>query len=124
CFHNVAQHLNPHGSFLIEAFVPDLSRFTKRQTVRVADMTEDEVQLDVSRHDPVAQQIMAQHVVLTEQGIRLYPVKLRYAWPTELDLMARLAGLRLKHRWGNWRKGAFSANSTMHISIYGHAQQD
>lgn len=124
CFRNVAQHLSQQGSFLIEAFVPDLSRFTKRQVVKVADMSEDEVQLDVSRHDPVIQQITCQHVVLTEQGIRLYPVKLRYAWPAELDLMARLAGLRLRHRWGDWGKGAFLADSTMHISVYEHAQQE
>lgn len=121
CFDNVAQHLSPQGSFLIEAFVPDLSRFTKLQAVRVADMSEDEVQLDVSRHDPVAQQIMSQHVVLTEEGTRLYPVKLRYVWPAELDLMARLAGLRLKDRWGDWRKGAFTADSKMHISVYEHS---
>ncbi len=121
CFRNVAQHLNAQGSFVIEAFVPDLSRFTRRQSVTVTDMSEDEVQLDVSRHNPVSQQITAQHIVLTEQGICLYPVKLRYAWPTELDLMARLAGLTLKHRWGDWRKGAFSADSTMHISVYEHA---
>lgn len=122
CFHNVTRHLSPQGCFLIEAFVPDLARFTKQQTVRVADMSDDEVQLDVSRHDPVAQQVMAQHVVLTEKGIRLYPVKLRYAWPSELDLMARLARLRLRHRWGDWQKGAFSADSTMHISVYGHSR--
>jgi len=121
CFHNVAEHLTPQGSFVIEAFVADLSRFTKRQSLTVTDMSEDEVQLDVSRHNPVSQQITAQHIVLTEQGICLYPVKLRYAWPTELDLMARLAGLTLKHRWGDWRKGAFSADSTMHISVYEHA---
>jgi len=124
CFHNIAQHLNPQGSFVIEAFVPDLGRFTKHQTVKVDCISEDELHLEVSRHDPVAQQIMAQQVVLTEQGIRLYPVKLRYAWPTELDLMARLAGLRLSHRWGNWSKGAFSENSTVHISVYEHAQQE
>ncbi len=123
CLRNVARHLNPQGSFVIEAFVPDLVRFTKHQNVKVDRISEDEVHLEVSRHDPVAQQVTAQQVVLTEQGIRLYPVKLRYAWPTELDLMARLAGLRLRHRWGDWRKGAFSADSTMHISVYGHARQ-
>jgi len=123
CFHNVAQHLSPEGSFVIEAFVPDLSRISSRQTVRVDSLSEDEVQLEVSRHDPLSQQVTAQQVVLTEQGIRLYPVKLRYAWPTELDLMARLAGLRLRHRWGDWRKGNFSADSTLHISVYKHARQ-
>ena len=120
CFRNVTQHLLPQGSFVIEAFVPDLSRFTRQQSVTVADMSEDEVQFDVSRHDPVSQQITAQHIVLTEQGIHLYPVKLRYVWHSELDLMARLAGLQLKHRWGDWRKGPFTADSRMHISVYGH----
>ena len=121
CFRNVAQHLSPQGSFLVEAFVPDMSRLTARQAVRVGDMTENEVQLDVSQIDPVNQQITAQHVVLTEQRIRLYPVKLRYVWPAELDLMARLAGLQLKHRWADWRKAAFSADSSMHISVYEHS---
>jgi hypothetical protein len=51
-------------------------------------------------HDPVNQQVMSQHIFLTGDVIRIYPVKLRYAWPSELDLMARLAGLVLKHRWG------------------------
>jgi len=123
CFRNVAQHLLPQGSFVIEAFVPDLSRFTRQQSITVADMSENEVQFDVSRHDPVSQQITAQQIVLTEQGIRLYPVKLRYVWPSEMDLMARLAGLQLKHRWGDWRKGAFSADSRVHISVFGHSRQ-
>ncbi|MBE0431188.1 MAG: class I SAM-dependent methyltransferase [Dehalococcoidia bacterium] len=123
CFRNVAQHLHPRGSFVVEAFVPDLSRFTRRQCVTVADMSEDEVQFDASRHDPVSQQITAQQIVLTEQGIRLYPVKLRYVWPSELDLMARLAGLQLKHRWGDWRKAPFSADSRTHVSVYEHGQQ-
>lgn len=122
CFRNVAQHLNPQGSFVVEAFVPDLSRFSGRQAVRTVSMNENEVRLDASQLDPVNQQITSQHVVLTEQGIRLYPVKLRYVWPAELDLMARLAGLRLRQRWGNWRKAAFSADSGRHISVYERAQ--
>ena len=123
CFRNAAEHLSPQGSFVVEVFNPDLSRFSGRQAVRVGRMNENEVQLDASQLDAVSQQIFSQHVVLTEQGIRLYPVKLRYVWPAELDLMARLAGLQLKHRWGDWRKAAFSADSGKHISVYGHAQQ-
>jgi SAM-dependent methyltransferase len=121
CFRNVAQHLSPEGSFVIEAFVPDLTRFSGHQSVRIASLDESEVHLDVSQHDPANQQITVQQIVLTEKGVRLYPVKLRYAWTAELDLMARLAGLQLMHRWGDWRKGAFSADSTMHISVYGHS---
>ncbi len=121
CFRNVAQHLSPQGGFVVEVFVPDLSRFTGGQAVRVSRMSEHEVHLDASLLDPVTQQVTTQHVVLAEQGIRFYPVKLRYVWPTELDLMARLAGLQLRHRWASWRKDPFSADSGKHISVYEHA---
>jgi SAM-dependent methyltransferase len=122
CFNNVAQRLVPQGRFAIECFVPDLSRFDRGQTVRAVALEEDEVRLDVTKHDAVAQQITSQHVLLTEGGIRLFPVKLRYAWPTELDLMARLAGLKLENRWGDWRKGAFTDDSGTHISVYQRAE--
>ncbi len=81
-------------------------------------MGEDHVLLDVTRHDPVSQQTSSQHILITEAGIRLYPVKIRYAWPAELDLMARLAGLRLSQRWGGWDRSPFTAASTKHISVY------
>ena len=123
CFRNVARHLEPQGAFVIEAFVPDLTRYTGGQSVRAISIDDDKVQLDAARLDPVTQQITAQHVMLTEQGIHLFPVRLRYAWPSEMDLMARLAGLQLKHRWGDWQGGAFSAESGKHISIYEQAEQ-
>ena len=74
---------------------------------------------DVSLHDPVTQVVTSQHVLLTEAGPRLYPVKIRYAWPGELDLMARLAGLRLRERWGGWDRSPFTAASGKHVSVYG-----
>jgi hypothetical protein len=77
--------------------------------------------LDVSRHDPVGQRIIGGHVWLTDDGVRLYPVHLRYAWPTELDLMARLAGLRLRDRWGGWRRDPSTADSPRHVSVYERA---
>lgn len=120
CMRNVAQQLGPAGSFVVEAFVPDLGRFSGQQALRVVSIGENEVRLDASQIDPVTQQITSRHIVLAEQGVQLYPVKLRYAWPTELDLMARLAGLQLKHRWGSWQKAAFSADSGKHISVYEH----
>lgn len=118
CFQNVARHLTPDGAFVIEAFVPDLTRFQGRQTVRAVRVELDIVQLDVSQHDPVSQQVTSQHVMLSEQGLRLFPVKLRYAWPAEFDLMARLAGLRLRQRWGSWEQTAFTAESGKHISVF------
>ncbi len=120
CFKNVAEHLTPNGVFVIEAFVPDLSRFDRQQTVRAVDVKDNEVRLDASRLDLVSQHVISQHIVLTKQGVRLYPVTLRYVWPAELDLMARLAGMRLRQRWASWQGAAFSAESGKHISIYGH----
>lgn len=119
CFHNVAEHLTPDGVFVVEAFVPDLARFQRHQSTSVSDVQVDRVLLDASRHDPVNQVIHSQHVFLEERGTRLYPVSLRYAFPPELDLMARLAGLELKERWEDWRRGAFTSDSKSHISVYG-----
>jgi SAM-dependent methyltransferase len=122
CFENVARHLTAEGVFLIEAFVPDLTRFAGRQTVRARHVDTDQVRLEASQLDPVNQQIMTQIVVLTGHGVRLYPVRVRFAWPAELDLMARLAGLQLRHRWDSWERTPFSAGSNMHISVYGRAE--
>jgi SAM-dependent methyltransferase len=118
CFASVAAHLEPQGAFIIEAFVPDLSRFDRGQRLHVTDVEMALVRIDVARHDPVAQQIVAQHLVLTEAGTRFYPVRLRYCWPSELDLMARLAGLRLENRWGDWLRQPFGAGSGKHVSVY------
>ena len=121
CLENVAKHLSPQGVFVIEAFMPDLARFNGRQTVRAISVGEDELRVDASQLDPAAQLIVSQHVELTTAGVRLFPVKLRYVWPSELDLMARLAGLRLQQRWENWERKPFSADSGKHISLYEHA---
>jgi len=121
CFENAARHLSGGGVFVIEAFVPDVARFKDRQTVRAVNVGGDEVRLEASRFDPISQQVVSQHVVLTEQGVRLYPVKVRFAWPAELDLMARLAGLRLQHRWDSWERTPISEESSSHISVYRHA---
>jgi SAM-dependent methyltransferase len=97
CFQNVAAHLAEGRVFVIEAFVPDLARYQSgRQTLRTIRVADDELHLDATQLDPVNQRLASQHIVLSEQGTRLYPVRLRYAWPAELDLMARLAGLRLR----------------------------
>ena len=120
CFRNVAAHLSRDGCFAIEAFVPDLNRFTGGQVNWATKVTTDEVQLDVGLHDAAAQRVISQKVVITEGNVRLYPVQIRYAWPSELDLMAQLAGLRLRERWSNWQRKPFSSESMHHISIYQH----
>ena len=118
CFRNVAAHMTRDGCFVIEAFVPDVTRFTGGQVNWATKVTADEVQLDVGQHDAAAQRVVSQKVVITNGNVRLYPVQIRYAWPAELDLMAQLAGLRLRERWSSWRREPFSSESTKHISVY------
>jgi SAM-dependent methyltransferase len=118
CFRNVANHLTIDGSFVIEAFVPDLTRFTGRQVNWATNVTTDRVELDVGQHDSAAQRVMSQKVIISEGDVRLYPVQIRYAWPSELDLMAQLAGMRLRERWGSWKRETFTSQSQKHVSIY------
>ncbi|MGZ3644291.1 MAG: class I SAM-dependent DNA methyltransferase [Ktedonobacteraceae bacterium] len=120
CFQNVAAHLTDDGSFVVEAFVPtSFTRLRNDQYVDTEAIAVDAVWLDVGRHDPVTQRLEESHVVLSREGVRIYPIVTRYAWPSELDLMARIAGLRLKERWSGWNREPFTSASSTHVSIYG-----
>lgn len=118
CFSKVAERLAPDGVFVVEAFVPDPGRFDRGQRVDLSRVETDRIVLDVSMHDPVEQRVVSQHVIVRDGTIRQVPVELRYAWPSELDLMARLAGLELRSRRGGWREEPFTAASPRHVSIY------
>ena len=120
CFRNVAARLTEDGVFVIEAYVPAfLYRLRNDQYVDAESIQVDEVRLDLLRHNAATQMIDESHVSLTREGIRLDPVVQRYAWPSELDLMARIAGLRLKERWAGWTREPFVSGSDIHISVYG-----
>jgi SAM-dependent methyltransferase len=119
CFANVARVLEPGGVFCIECFVPDPGRFARGPTLRTMWMTLDDVSLHAGKPDPVTQQVSVQDIHIGSDGISIRPIRLRYAWPAELDLMAQLAGLRLEHRWGGWNRQRFDAASTTHVSVYG-----
>jgi SAM-dependent methyltransferase len=118
CFSNVARRLRERGVFVIEAFVPDMTRWDRDQRMEAHHVEKDSVVLGVSTHDAVEQRVASNHLVVTEVGVKMYPVRLRYAWPSELDLMARLAGLRLRERWDGWRREPFTASSVKHVSVY------
>ena len=118
CFRNVAAHLAPGGCFVLEAFVPDPRRFTGGQVNWATRVTTDLVELDVGHHDAASQRVVSQKVVFNDGAVHLYPLQIRYAWPSELDLMAQLAGLRLRERWSSWKRDSFTSESTKHISIY------
>ena len=121
CFENVTSHLDESGVFLIHAFVPDVSMFDKGRHLSASLPDLASVNLDVSVHDAVNQVVDFRHLYLTEEGIRIYPGRLRYVWPSELDLMARLAGQRLRNRWADWRRSPFTAQSRSHVSVYERA---
>lgn len=121
CFHNVARHLTPRGVFVVEAFIPDIASLDG-QNMRTVHLTADSITLEASMHDPVSQLVQYQYIEITQEGTRLYPVPQRYAWPSELDLMARLAGLELHERWAAWDRSPFTASSSGHISVYAHRQ--
>ena len=118
CFANVAGHLNDHGAFLVEAFVPDVARFRNGQILRTTHVDFASVTLEAAIHDPVAQVVEYQYIRMTRDGVSLTPLPMRYAWPAEIDLMARLAGLELEQRWGGWDRSPFTAKSEMHVSIF------
>jgi SAM-dependent methyltransferase len=120
CFENVADHLTDDGCFVVETFVPAfLHRLRDNQYVDAEAIRVNEVRLDVLRHDTAKQMIEESHVSLSSTGIRLNPVVQRYAWPSELDLMARIAGLRLKQRWAGWKREQFTSTSDNCVSVYG-----
>ena len=100
--------------------MPDVARFDRGQTLRTLSVRPDVVIIEATTHDR-RQQLDGQLVALGASGTRLYPLQLRYAWPSELDLMARVAGLRLRERWSGWKKEPFTATSAQHVSVYARA---
>lgn len=118
CFANVASKLTAEGAFVVEAFVPDPSMFDRGQRVSATRVELDRVQLNAIQHDAVNQRTTTQYVHIGKEGIMLLPVQLRYAWPSELDLMARLAGLVLAARYGGWQREPFTSTSPSHVSVF------
>lgn len=118
CFRNVANVLEPRGLFVIECFIQDLTEFDRGQRVATRRLTEDSVNLEFLLHDPVEQAITYQRVRFDARGTTLSPLRLRYCWPSELDLMAQLAGMRLRERYTDWDRGPFTAASRKHVSVY------
>lgn len=117
CFQNAAAHLRSGGRFVIETGVPELQGLPLGQTIIPFRADPEGVSFDV--YDVVTQRFSSQHYVFAEDGVQAYPVELRYAWPSELDLMARLAGLTLQNRWAGWRREPFTSLSRAHVSVYG-----
>lgn len=120
CFRNVANVLAPGGYFVIEAFAPLRQAIvTHRQQIAIRDLSTEHVDLSATMHDPATQRITFQEIRFNPDGMRMLPIEIRYAWPSELDLMARLAGLSLRARFCDWEEGRFGPGSSHHVSLYG-----
>ena len=113
CFANAAAHLEPGGRFVVEVGVPQLRRLPPGDSHRVFAASDDH--LGVDEHDPVTQQSVSHHFT-REMGWTSMPF--RYVWPSELDLMARLAGMSLRDRWADWNRSPFTAESESHVSLW------
>ena len=118
CFENAARHLDPGGSFVLECIVPVAPARPHHQFVDAEHIATDSVTLEVCRYDPVTQILDKNHVRIGADGITLSPIRLRQAYPAEFDLMARIAGLRLRDRWGGWNGEPYTASSWRHVSVY------
>jgi len=117
CFENAARHLSDDGAFLVEAAVPS-SCLPSHSYARPEAVEAQAVTLDVCTYDPVTQILDENHVRISQdEGIRFGPISCRLAWPSELDLMARLAGLRLEQRWGGWQQQPYTGTDA-HVSVY------
>lgn len=116
CFRNVAAHLEPGGSFVIEVGLPDLQRLPPGERFVLFHVGDDRWGID--EYD-VASQGMTSHHLTTRAGkLERSSVPFRYTWPAELDLMAQLAGMSLRERWGGWRREPFTSDSRQHVSVW------
>ncbi|MCU1460822.1 MAG: class SAM-dependent methyltransferase [Acidimicrobiales bacterium] len=119
CLTRAATLIGPDGVVVVEAFAPDVTRAD--QSLSVTGSADGRVTLRAVRHDPMTQVVHGHDVVVDDAGTRLVPYRIRYATVPELDLMARLAGLRLRARWGGWHRQPFTLASDRHVSVYERA---
>ena len=124
CFENAARHLTDDGVFVLECRVPVAPSRAGHQFVDAEHVGADHVVLDICRYDPVTQILDENHVRISADGLVLRPISLRLAHPPEFDLMARVAGLRLRERWGGWNREPYDTTSWRHVSVYEQATHD
>jgi SAM-dependent methyltransferase len=116
CFRNVAAHLEPGGCFVIEVGVPELRRLPPGETMHVFDASEGHWGID--EYDVANQGLVSHHFSLLDGAIERVSMPFRYVWPSELDLMARLAGLKPRERWSGWKREPFTSDSTQLIAVW------
>ena len=116
CFRNASRHLEPGGSFVIEVEIPPLRRLPPGERVRAFTVTPSHLGFD--EFDVATQGGVSHHYLIADGKCGLFSMPYRYVWPSELDLMARIAGLALRERWGGWRREPFTNDSGKHVSVW------
>ena len=116
CFRNVAAHLEPGGRFVIEVGVPRLRQLPPGETLQAFDVSE--THWGVDEVDVATQGLISHHLVIVDGRAERNSVPFRYVWPSELDLMAELAGMRLRDRWSGWKREPFTSESEKHVSVW------
>jgi SAM-dependent methyltransferase len=116
CFQNAAAHLEPGGCFVIEVGVPGLQRLPPGETVRAFNVSATRLGFD--EYDVASQELVSHHYSVVDGKLEVFSVPFRYVWPSELDLMARLAGMMLRERWSGWKREPFTSLSTKHVSVW------
>jgi SAM-dependent methyltransferase len=118
CFRNAARHLRVGGSFVVEAWLPDMGAYRQGRALRLVRQEDGTVVLESSEISPATQTMQTNKIYLSTDSVKVFPANHRYAWPAELDLMAQLAGLELTQRWADWAKRPYTDDSTAHVSIW------
>ena len=116
CFENVAAHLESGGCFVIEVVVPGLQRLPPGERFQPFDVTPEHLGFD--EIDVVTQSLVSHHYWVEDDTVEVFSPPFRYVWPSELDLMARLAGMELRERWEDWTRAPFTGESTKHVSVW------
>jgi len=116
CFQNVAAHREPGGRFVVEVGVPQLQRLPPGETVRAFKLSDKRLGFD--EYDVASQGLISHHYYVVDGKLEVRSYPFRYVWPSELDLMARLAGMTLRERWGSWRRDPFTSESAQHVSVW------
>jgi SAM-dependent methyltransferase len=116
CFRNVAVHLEPGGCFVIEVEVPGLRLLPPGETIHAFLVSETRWGFD--EYDVAVQGLTSHHFEIVDGKVEQFAVPFRYAWPSELDLMAELAGMKLRERWSGWKREPFTSDSRKHVSIW------
>jgi hypothetical protein len=116
CFRNVAAHLEPGGCFVIEVGVPGLQRLPPGETIHAFHVSKTRWGID--EYDVANQGLTSHHFEIVDGRVERFAAPFRYVWPSELDLMALLSGLRLRDRWSGWKREPFTSDSREHVSVW------